>query len=482
MTTSPPTIRGRADRSLPSRRPSAVTFLDETFPKPDGGLPAKAKQAYQWAVGLDPEHGSRCSVEGAARFLYGVRFRVDTCGYHYGKGLIHEFTNVFTAWFSEDDGNNWTNRSSGLPDNVLTSALAISDSGQILLVGTDDGQLFRSTDNALHWQSVDSEFPQRRIELITFSAGRSIYLAVNNSGIYRSKDNAKSWHSLNEGLMGEQIRDIAYHNDGYIVAVTPAAIYRIKDNEDVWTELLNGTVNGPIDVVAVNDSNKVFVGTNLGLFGSKDIEKDSWEKFNNLSGYPIQSIAFNDSGHVWVGAKNGGLFQSINNGSTWEQIVYNFEIDGIKAIAFNDSGHIFAGFFPGSNGILRSKDNGQSWEKILRYNVMSITFNAKGDIFAGSFPSGMFRSTDNGTNWSRINEGLSSTLVQDVAIDNSGHIFVATQGGLFRSTDNGNSWKNISNGIFTPYVRSLTINKSGHIFVGTSGDGVYRSIDNAGGS
>ena len=108
-----------------------------------------------------------------------------------------------------------------------------------------------------------------------------------------------------------------------------------------------------------------------------------------------------------------------------------------------------------------------------------LAVNSTGHIFAGSFTEGLFRSTDNGENWSPISNGLGSLQLGALAFADNGTIFAGTfNGGVFRSMDNGDSWNEMNNGLTNPHARSFVINSSGVIFTGTDGSGVYRSTDN----
>ena len=100
-------------------------------------------------------------------------------------------------------------------------------------------------------------------------------------------------------------------------------------------------------------------------------------------------------------------------------------------------------------------------------NIRSLAINSNGDIFAGTTLGGVFRSTDNGDNWSPINTGLTTTAVLALAINGSGEIFVGTfSGGVFRSSDNGDNWSAISVGLTNTNVGALSINSNGDIFAG----------------
>jgi len=65
--------------------------------------------------------------------------------------------------------------------------------------------------------------------------------------------------------------------------------------------------------------------------------------------------------------------------------------------------------------------------------------------------------------------------INSIAISSNGHIFAGTDDGVFRSTDNGENWTHL-NGLTNLEVWSFTINSNGYIFAGTD-DGVFRSIN-----
>lgn len=104
--------------------------------------------------------------------------------------------------------------------------------------------------------------------------------------------------------------------------------------------------------------------------------------------------------------------------------------------------------------------------------VLSMT-NSGNSIFAGSEGSyPLYRSTNNGTNWTIMNLPLTATQALTVS---GTSVFAGTQGGIFRSMDNGESWIRIES---TFYVLSLATIGS-NIFVGTDNSGaVLRSTNN----
>ncbi len=64
------------------------------------------------------------------------------------------------------------------------------------------------------------------------------------------------------------------------------------------------------------------------------------------------------------------------------------------------------------------------------------------NLFAGGL-GGVFLSTNNGTSWTQVNTGLTSTAVLSLAVLGT-NLFAGTSGeGVFLSTNNGSRWASV---------------------------------------
>jgi hypothetical protein len=101
------------------------------------------------------------------------------------------------------------------------------------------------------------------------------------------------------------------------------------------------------------------------------------------------------------------------------------------------------------------------------------------NLFAGAYPGGVFLSTNNGTNWTGVNSGLTNDAV-DALLVAGGYLFAGTDGGAFRSANNGTSWAPAGlTGISVNCLASMTNGQGGvNLFAGTWGNGVYMSATN----
>src|ERR1035437_5473395 len=70
-------------------------------------------------------------------------------------------------------------------------------------------------------------------------------------------------------------------------------------------------------------------------------------------------------------------------------------------------------------------------------------------LFAGTFGNGVYLSTNSGTSWTAVNNGLpASSFITALAVSGT-NIFAGTYGyggGVFLSTNNGTTWTAVNNG------------------------------------
>lgn len=170
---------------------------------------------------------------------------------------------------------------------------------------------------------------------------------------------------------------------------------------------------------------------------------------------------------------------STTPGDDWHYVGQFANGEIVYSLAYDNGGNILAGTWGGK--IYRSSNNGQSFSRINNDMyvglIWSIAVNSSRDIFAGT-EQGIFRSTDNGSTWSLI--GLQFKDVRSVIIDNAGVVYAGTWGfGVFKSADNGLTWTSCSSGLTIPTVNALAKNSASHLFAATFGNGIFKSVNNA---
>ena len=172
-----------------------------------------------------------------------------------------------------------------------------------------------------------------------------------------------------------------------------------------------------------------------------------------------------------------GVYRSNNGGETWTHIGLDNSRTISQVIIHPKNSDVVYVAVQGDQyasskerGIFRSKDGGENWEKVLFINEnagasgLSMDKNNPRILYAsiwdhqrkpwqmrsGGEGSGIYKSTDGGTNWEKLTKGLPAKMGKtDVSVSgaNSKRIYViaeAEKGGLFRSDDGGKSFKKMN--------------------------------------
>ncbi len=155
--------------------------------------------------------------------------------------------------------------------------------------------------------------------------------------------------------------------------------------------------------------------------------------------------------------------------SSNSQNIYSLASDGVN---------IFAG--TGSAGISLSSNGGSIWTTInngITNTCISAIAVSGSNVFAGG-DSGVFLSANKGTLWTPVSNGLPKTTIEAFAVSGD-KIFVGTHtNGVYLSTTNGNLWTPANTG-FIGQVQAFAFNGT-KIFAGAANNGVYLSVNNGG--
>ncbi len=107
---------------------------------------------------------------------------------------------------------------------------------------------------------------------------------------------------------------------------------------------------------------------------------------------------------------------------------------------------------------------------------VSALFRDGASMFAGTYGGGVFRSSNNGSNWVESSNGIQYTSVEE--IKKSGSFLLATGTvSVYRSSDNGATWTPTTGLPTGNGVRRLAVDGS-TVYAATAGKGIYKSTDN----
>lgn len=249
--------------------------------------------------------------------------------------------------------------------------------------------------------------------------------------------------------------------------------------------------SGRIVDIAVNPNNKnewYIVAAAGGVWKTTNAGVTFNPIFDGTGAYSIGCISLdpNNSNVIWVGTGENnnqravgygdGVYKSEDGGKTWKNVgLAKSEHIGMIAIDPSNSDHVLvAAYGPlwnsgGERGIYQTNDGGKTWKQVLNvsdntgFNEVHIDKKRPNIVYAtahqrrrhewtyisGGPESALYKSTDGGTTWNKLTNGLPAGDVGRIALAispvNTDVVYAMVEanddaGGFYKSTDRGASF------------------------------------------
>ncbi|MBA2341213.1 MAG: peptidoglycan-binding protein [Pyrinomonadaceae bacterium] len=373
---------------------------------------------------------------------------------------------------------------------------------QHLLIGTLDGQIYRSQDGGASWSQLKNfSRPGLYIDHIIIDPRNSgtIYVAAHrhkeSGGFFKSTDGGETWRESAQ-LRAEALHSMTQdsQNQDTLLVGTNNGVYRSADAGETWTKLsVVGLTNTNVESLAIDprNSNTIYAGTWYRLYKTTN-GGESWMLKRNgmIDDSDVFAIDIDERNpdHI-IASACSGIYETYDAAESWRKV------QGIpstsrrtRAILLHptQAGVTFAGT---TEGFWRSMKN--SWmvttSKQLEINSIAVHPKNPQTVFIGTNNYGVMISRDGGKTFAPSNAGFSGRLAYAVVPDRErkGRIYAATintttgGGFFFVSNDAGQTWqasmRNMPNRLST-YAILQDQNDPNVIYLGTN-LGVYRSMD-----
>jgi photosystem II stability/assembly factor-like uncharacterized protein len=235
----------------------------------------------------------------------------------------------------------------------------------------------------------------------------------------------------------------------FYIGGVDSGVWKSDDYGETWEPIFDDQPTGSIGAIAVanSDPNIIFVGSGEGLprpdlsvgngmYKSTDAGK-TWHHLGLDDAQQIPAVAIDPKdpnkvfaavlGHPYGANSTRGIYRSTDGGVTWEKVLGKDDDTGGSDVEIDPKNPniVFAGLWPTRQG---------PWEDANAYNGTT---------------GGLFKSTDGGSTWRQITNGLPTTVLQvDVTIfPPDPKIMYASVASLnpagvqlMRSDDGGESW------------------------------------------
>ncbi len=361
-------------------------------------------------------------------------------------------------WKSTDGGASWSNKTDTLNLLAISSLLIDPTNSNIVYAGTGEGWqnydavygggIYKSTDFGDTWTLLSSTTGAaasnfRNVMKLASDISGNIYAATKDymskygggiydlaGGLFLSSDQGVSWHKISSTTMSTN-----YFNPDDVVAVssslidfavgpngsTLGGIYRTTNGGGIWTKVASTLPTSNYGRIALaQDPNNV-----------------------NTLYAAFESLDTSPSGDA--GLK--GIFKSTDGGATWAQLTSPQKItststssgnmsylkdqgwyDNVIAVDPNDSSNIFVGGVE----VMKSTNGGASWAQVTFWNSFYGAPYVHADHHAFAFDrttpntvidgddGGVYKTTNAGTSWTSLNNGLGITQFYGGAVYKTG--------------------------------------------------------------
>lgn len=329
------------------------------------------------------------------------------------------------------------------PEGGGVNDLAWHPTDPNIVYAATNGGIYRSTDGGSHWQLAhDRMIEAPRALTVHPSQPNRVFAAGYNSGVLASTDAGATWTALvSYATMGFPAWDVKYSPDGSTLYVaTTRRVIRSTDHGETWQ---SGSDLPP----TVNMIHRMLIDAADPL-------------------------------HLVVTADKDG-FESTDGGLTWLPQPWNMPPDDVQDFAQAGSRLWVAS----QGGTFFSDDHGANWHLSLNGSTMEVTVDPNDPltVYSGS-QWGLHRTTNNGANWTNLEEDFvtgssdDAGRVNSIVIDpsDSEHLLIAGYSGIATSFDGGVNWSTGHNGIRALGAsRLISVPGSDRIYVQTPYEGVF---------
>jgi photosystem II stability/assembly factor-like uncharacterized protein len=395
---------------------------------------------------------------------------------------------------STNGGSSWSLLGSGIQPatyNEWTNVIAVDPNNHSRILAAGIG-VSRST-NGTTFAGVGGTHSDHHSIVYSPEDSSVVYMATDG-GVYKSTDGGATWTLKSYQLVGTQL---------YSIGVSQSAAFRVggatQDQGIVqttgsadWVDTGAGNEGG-FFIVDPNNEQNIYVtpwSTNLRRSTNGG---SSWTTIvNGLGGTTPAHLAVrpgDSSRLLCVGGSQ--VFRSTDQGNNWSAAATLG--GGATRVAISDANPSVCYAATSSGQVYRSTNSGSAWAEPYAaankppYGVIAaiaVSFTDANRLFIGYAGFGVahvWRSTDGGAHWTN-SSGTGMATLPDIPVNalvvhhlNSDVVYAATDIGLFRTQDGGVTWQSFNDGAPRAFVSGLELRRTSRmLYASTMGRGAYK--------
>ena len=391
-------------------------------------------------------------------------------------------TSVRGIFRSTDGAQTWTTANQGLAneDDLLPTIeeIVFDPQSPSTVWAATSGGIFRSVDGGMSWARMDGGLGPDRWSALAVAPTNpdTVWIAAGGSvqGVWRSVDGGTSWQLRTTGLPDSpQPRVLAVDptTPDRVLLGTRDGVWETTDGGGSWVRA--GLESAPyVHDLALDPGAPATIWTissrqpfvDFSVHRTTDGGK-TWEELSAPEGRP-EAIRW-VGGTLWI-CGEGGLFESEDDGATWESRTGDLRGEVVTQVAVDPRTASTLYALSSSGRLRRTDDGGASWTDLTELNDTAFAHfgisPSNPDVLWGitSEPYyGVARSGDRGTTWTDpVLDPMDFGVLRGELLlqihphpQDSEHVWVGAfwqssfqnfpgnpVGGLFESTDGGATW------------------------------------------
>ncbi len=425
----------------------------------DGGTNWSQQLTPTEFIDMESQPGNFNTLYGSTK--YGEIY-VSTDGNTFGAPSYQDFNSTRIELAVSPNQPTWVYAVAANQDNGLYGIYKSENSGATFTQVFDG-----NTANLLTWAVDGSEAGGQGwydLSLATSPTDANTLL-VGGVNTWRSTDGGLNWSIVNH-WSGDQVQDVhadkhylSYRNNGDIFECNDGGVYVSHNNGTNWVDRTNGIVNSQMYRLSVSQTDADDIITGLQDNGTKVHSGSNW--FDQIGGDGMECLIDYTDVNIQYGTLYYGSIYRTND--HWQN---NVEVTAFNAgggawvtpyiIDPVNPEILYAGY----GDVWQSIDRGDSWFQISFFNLsdklqsMAVAPSDTRVLYVANYNQ-MWKTVDAGGNWVSITNNLpvndGSIDYITVKNDDPNTIWVAIGGysnaGVYESTDGGSTWNNISNGL-----------------------------------
>lgn len=372
---------------------------------------------------------------------------------------------------SLDEGATWTLINGNLAINTLTEAVT-----GVLIGVAPGGPIYRSINSGATWQVVHSPLTISYYTTITSYPDGKI-LMTDLGGIddfFFSTNNGLSWVERSSPVFFATPYLVASGTLFAIPSIGSTTMHRSTDGGATWNEvaIAFATDERPQSIMGLNNGD-LLLSSDHNLFISHD-DGVSWQPMPNFPERPIgfPLIRPLPNGEL-LGGRRGTFFRSSDEGATWHFSSFGIHQADTRQLAFGATDSIQLAVTP--TGLWRTDDDGENWTRLLADTSTNITYSTHPlamlsvDSFIVSMAGQVWSSANGGISFNPVTPaGWQAPVNKSVFAALRQYLFCSGTAGVQRSGDLGSSWSTV---IPDVSITALAEHPAGALFAFTTPTG-----------